>query len=112
MCTRKDMKDDKIKVLDVRMPKEEQEKPEFVKKLKEKNFKYQVNVKIDGKVRFMYGDDPVQLEMYAQSIGAKILKTVRLTVDNKCKCGHDKLEHNSHYGCNYYPNCRCDHFHD
>lgn len=70
--------DDKIKVLDVKMPKEEQEKSEFVKKLKEKNFKYQVTVEIDGKVRFMYGDDPVQLEMYAQSISAKILKTVKL----------------------------------
>jgi len=72
------MEDDKIKVLDVRVPKEEQEKPEFLKSLKEKNFKYQVTVEIDGKVRFMYGDDPVQLEMYAQSISAKILKTEKL----------------------------------
>ena len=78
MCARKDMKDDKIKVLDVKMPKEEQEKPEFLKSLKEKNFKYQVKVKIGSKIRFMYGDDPVQLEMYAQAINAKILKTTKL----------------------------------
>jgi len=72
------MEDDKIKVLDVKMPKEEQEKPEFLKSLKEKNFKFQVEVKIRNKIRFMYGDDPVKLEMYAKAIGAKILKTVKL----------------------------------
>lgn len=72
------MEDDKIKVLDVKMPKEEQEKPEFLKSLKEQNFKYQVKVKIGNKIRFMYGNDPVPLEMYAKAIGATILKTVKL----------------------------------
>jgi len=72
------MEDDKIKVLDARLPKEEQEKPEFIKALKEKKFKYQVEVKIGNKIRFMYGNDPVPLEMYAKAIGATILKTVKL----------------------------------
>jgi len=72
------MEDDKIKVLDVKLPKEDQEKPEFLKSLKEKNYKYQVEVKIGNKIRFMYGDDPVQLEGYARAIGATILKTVKL----------------------------------
>jgi len=72
------MEDDKIKVLDVKMPKKDQEKPEFLKSLKEKNYKYQVHVKIGNKVRFMYGNDPVPLEMYARAIGAIILKTVKL----------------------------------
>jgi len=72
--------DDKIKVLDVRMPKEEQEKPEFVKKLKEKvkNYKYRVSINTGHKIRYLYGDDPVQLEGYARAIGAKIIKTEKL----------------------------------
>jgi len=72
------MEDDKIKVLDVRMPKKEQEKPEFREALKKKNFKYQAKIKVDGKIRFMYGDDPVQLEGYARAVGAVILETVKL----------------------------------
>lgn len=59
------------------MAKKDQEKPEFIAKLKEK--KYQVDVTFsDGKVRFMYGDDPVVLETYARSVGAKILKVTKL----------------------------------
>jgi len=72
-----DITDDKPKILDVRFPKEEQKKSEALrKKLQEK--KYQVDVEIDGKVRFMYGDDPVILENYAKSIGAKILKVTKI----------------------------------
>ena len=72
------MSDEKPKILDVRIPKEEQEKPEFLKKLKDKKFKYQVEIKIGSKVRFMYGNDPVILENYAKGIGGKILKVTKL----------------------------------
>ena len=65
------------KILDVRMPKEEQEKSELlIKKAGEK--KYQVNIEIDGKERYIYGDDPVIMESYAKSIGAIILKVIKL----------------------------------
>lgn len=66
---------DKKKILDVRFLKEEQEKNvDLIEKLMEK--KYQANIQLpDGKIRFMYGNDPVELELYAKSIGAKILKT-------------------------------------
>ena len=68
---------DKHKVLDVRFPKEEQEKSkELTKMLGEK--KYKVTIEIDGKVRFMYGDDPVVLEMVAKGQGATILKVTKL----------------------------------
>jgi len=69
---------DKKKILDVRFPKEEQEKNVgLINKLKEK--KYQANIELpDGKIRFMYGNDPVELELYAKSIGAKILKTSKV----------------------------------
>jgi len=71
------LNDEKPKILDVRIPKEEQKKSkELREKLEEK--KYQVDVEVDGKVRFMYGDDPVILENYAKSIGAKILKVTKL----------------------------------
>ena len=71
------MNDEKPKILDIRFPKEEQNKSEALKeKLQEK--KYQVDVEIDGKIRFMYGDEPVTLENYAKSIGAKILKVTKL----------------------------------
>ncbi len=66
---------DKIKVLDAQMPKEEQKKLEPILRSK----KYQANIELpDGKIRFMYGDDPVTLELYAKSIGAKILKTSKV----------------------------------
>ncbi len=69
---------DKKKILDVRFPKDQQEKSkELIGVLKQK--KYQVNVELpDGKVRFMYGDDPVVLETYAKAHGLKILKVSKL----------------------------------
>ena len=68
---------EKNKVLDVRFPKEQQEKSkELIGTLKEK--KYQVTVKMEGKIRYMYGDDPVELENYAKSIGARIQKVTKL----------------------------------
>jgi len=69
---------DKKKILDVRFPKDQQEKSkELIKGLKQK--KYQVDIEYpDGKVRFMYGDDPVVLEMYAKAHGLKILKVSKL----------------------------------
>lgn len=72
------MSEDKKKILDVRFPKDKQEKSkELIGMLKQK--KYQVNVELpDGKVRFMYGDDPVVLEMYAKAHGLKILKVSKL----------------------------------
>lgn len=70
-------KGEKKKVLDVRFPKEEQEKsPELLSKLEEK--KYKVTVKINGKERYMYGNDPETLTNYAKAIGAKILKVAKL----------------------------------
>jgi len=68
---------DKHKVLDIRFPKKEQEKSEkLIQQLQQK--KYQVSIEINGKTRFMYGDDPVVLELYAKGIGAKILKVTKL----------------------------------
>jgi len=69
---------DKKKILDVRMPKEEQEKPEFINALKKKEFKWQVDVFMNGKRRFMYGNDPEILQDYAKSVGAKILKVQKI----------------------------------
>jgi len=68
------MSDDKHKILDVRMPAKDQEKLKPYLKTK----KFQVTVKTNGKVRFMYGDDPVVLEMYAKANGMKILKVRKL----------------------------------
>lgn len=69
------MTEDKIKVLDAQMPIEDQEKLKPILATK----KYQVDIELpDGKVRYLYGDDPVPMEMYARSIGAKILKTAKL----------------------------------
>ena len=69
------MDNDKIKILDVRMPKEQQWKLEPHLRTK----KYQANIEFpDGKVRYLYGDDPVKMELYAKSINATILKTVKL----------------------------------
>ena len=72
------MSEDKKKILDLRFPKEQQEKSkELIEGLKQK--KYQVDVQYpDGNVRFMYGDDPVVLEMYAKANGLKILKVSKL----------------------------------
>lgn len=68
---------DKKKILDVRFPKEEQEKSEeLIKKLKEK--KYKITIEINGKTRFMYGDDPDILELVAKAQGAIILKVTKL----------------------------------
>jgi len=68
---------EKKKILDVRFPKEKQEKSKIlIAGLKQK--KYQVSIEIDGKVRYMYGDDPVVLETYAKGIGATILKVTEL----------------------------------
>jgi len=68
------MSDDKHKILDVRMPVKDQEKLKPYLRTK----KFKVTIKTNGKVRFMYGDDPVILETYATSIGAKILKVTKL----------------------------------
>ena len=72
---REKFESDKKKVLDVRFPKEEQEKNVgLLEKIIEQ--KYQATIELaDGKIRYMYGNDPVELELYAKSIGAKILKT-------------------------------------
>jgi len=41
--------------------------------------KYQVDIEYpDGRVRFMYGDDPVVLEMFAKAQGLTILKVTKL----------------------------------
>lgn len=56
------------------MPVKDQEKLKPYLKTK----KFQVTVKTNGKVRFMYGDDPVVLEMYAKANGMKILKVRKL----------------------------------
>jgi len=68
------LSDDKPKILDVRMPVKDQEKLKPYIRTK----KFKVTIKANGKVRFMYGDDPVILETYATSIGAKILKVTKL----------------------------------
>jgi hypothetical protein len=72
------LSEDKKKVLDVRFPKEQQEKSkELTEACGQK--KYQVDVEYpDGKVRYMYGDDPVTLEMYAKGEGLKILRVTKL----------------------------------
>ncbi len=69
---------DKKKILDVRIPKEEQENsPKLIAHLAAK--KYQVTVEDkDGKIRYAYGDDPVILEMACKSWGFTILKTTKL----------------------------------
>jgi len=73
------MADKKHKVLDVRIPKEDQESPKFVNALKAKKFQWQVNVKVGNKVRFMYGNDPQILQDFAKFKGYKILKVTKLT---------------------------------
>lgn len=65
------------KILDVRFPKKEQEKSKELAKLL-KGKKYQITIEIYGGVRYMYGDDPVVLEMYAKEKGATILKVEKL----------------------------------
>lgn len=70
-------KGEKKKVLDVRFPKEEQEKSEkLISTLKEK--KYKMTVKVNGKERYMYGNDPDSLTNYARAIGAKIVGVAKL----------------------------------
>ena len=68
---------DKHKILDVRSPREEQEKSEKLRKELYKK-QYQVTIEIAGKVRFMYGNDPVVMETVARGYGAKILKVEKL----------------------------------
>lgn len=60
------------------MPKEEQNKPEFINELRKKKFKWQVDVQVGHKVRFMYGDDPEILQDFAKAKGYKILKVKKL----------------------------------
>jgi len=66
----------KKKILDVRIPKEEQEKlfkdPKNRKVLLSK--KWRVTIKFEQKVRYLYGDDPEIMQDYAKHMGAKILK--------------------------------------
>lgn len=69
---------EKKRVLDVRLPKEEQNKKEFVDAIKSKKFKYQNVQYPDGKVRFMYGNDPKALQDFAKLSGLKILKVIEL----------------------------------
>jgi hypothetical protein len=69
---------DKKKILDVRMPKKEQEKPEFIDAIKKKNFKWQVTIHDGHKVRYMYGSDPDILQDFAKAKGFKILKVEQL----------------------------------
>ena len=65
------------KILDVRLPKEDQEKSEeLINKLKKK--RYQVTIKDRNKIRYMYGDDPVVLESYAKAKGLKIIEVTEL----------------------------------
>jgi len=71
---------EKKKILDVRIPKDEQERL-----LKQKKYadvlrakKYKVDIQfIDGKIRYMYGDDVETFEDYAKGIGAKIIKVTK-----------------------------------
>jgi len=68
---------EKKKVLDVRAPKEDQEKSkELTNALRSK--KWQVDVQVGHKVRFMYGDDPETLQGFAKAKGYKILKVTKL----------------------------------
>ena len=80
------MADKKHKVLDVRIPKEDQESPEFVNALKDKKFQWQVNVQVGHKVRFMYGNDPEILQDFAKFKGYKILKVTKLTKKHSMEC--------------------------
>jgi len=72
--------DDKRKVLDLRMSKEEQKKlfndPKVAKFLTSR--KYKVTIKDGNKIRYMYGDDPVILEGYARANGLTILRTDKI----------------------------------
>jgi len=65
----------KKKVLDVRMPIEEQKK--LIPHLKTKKYKVDVDVG-KGRIRYIYGDDPVTLEMFALCEGWTIIKTTEL----------------------------------
>jgi len=71
------MSEDTKKVLDVRFPKEEQEKSKELEKVL-RSKKWQVDVQVDNKVRFMYGDDPKVLQDFAKAKGYKILKVTKL----------------------------------
>ena len=67
----------KKKILDVRIPKEEQEKSEPLKKeLKKK--KWQVTFEnFNGKIRYAYCDDPETVEEYLKNRGATIWEVVK-----------------------------------
>ena len=69
------MSEDKKKVLDVRIPMQGLKK-ELIKKLEKK--KWQVDVKVGHKIRFMYGDDPEILQDFAKAKGYKIIKVTKL----------------------------------
>jgi hypothetical protein len=70
----------KKKILDVRIPKDEQDK--LFKDPKNRDVllakKYKAEIQFEQKVRFLYGDDPLDFEMYAKANGAKILKVTKL----------------------------------
>ncbi len=71
---------EKKKILDVRIPKEEQKELLSQKKytdvLLSKKFKVDIQFQ-DGKIRYMYGDDVEIFEDYAKSVGAKIIKVTK-----------------------------------
>ncbi len=65
------------KVLDVRLPKKDQEKSsKLTKELKK--MKYQITVKDRNKIRYMYGNDPSILESFAKAKGFKIVEVTEL----------------------------------
>ena len=71
----------KKKILDVRIPKDQQK--ELLKQKKYTDVllskKYKVDIQFpDGSIRYMYGDDVEIFEDYAKSLGAKIIKVAKL----------------------------------
>lgn len=69
--------DNTNKVLDLRMPIDEQKKllndPKILTTLNSR--KYKVTVKEGNKTRYIYGNDPVIIEDFAIAKGLKILRT-------------------------------------
>lgn len=73
--------DEKKKILDLQMSKEEQEKLLKRKEVQDVllSKKFRCSLKFpDGKIRYLYGDDQEIFEDYAKAYGAKIIKTEKL----------------------------------
>jgi len=71
----------KKKILDIRIPIDEQKEllkqKKYTDVLLSKKFHVEIQFE-DGTIRYMYGDEVKIFEDYAKSVGAKIIKVTKL----------------------------------